>query len=93
MTTASAAMMDQETCGVSGELRQRVERFLTTRGIRGMEGFRVDVDGGVVVLRGRVASAHDRWLCVSCSSRVAGVLHVIDELEVEDGAAGPRHPK
>ena len=88
---ASTACEDSETS--SGELRQRVLRFLQSRGICGMEDVRVGVDGGVVVLRGRIASAHDRWLCVSCVCRVAGVLHVIDQLEVADSAAGRRHPK
>jgi len=68
------------------ELRERVERFLRTRGICGLEHVRVDVEGGLVSLRGHISSPHDRWLCLNCSRRVAGVLDVIDELELEDGS-------
>lgn len=93
MTTTPVATADGEAGKDSRELRQRVRLFLNTRGIRGVESIDVEVNGATVVLRGRIASAHDRWLCVSCSSRVAGVLHVIDELEVEDDAAGRRRPK
>lgn len=85
LVPTASSVADTETDKCSEELRRRVQRFLGTRGIRGLEGVHVDVDGGVIVLRGRVASARDRWLCVSCSSRVAGVLRVIDELEFEEG--------
>lgn len=60
---------------------------------RGLNNLDIDVDGGTVVWRGRIASSHDRWLCVHCAQRVAGVLRVIDELNSEgevDGAVRRR---
>ena len=68
------------------DLHRRVTQFLHGRGISGLQHVRVELHGQDVSLRGRVASAHDRWLCVTCCSRVAGVARVIDELEVENSA-------
>lgn len=78
---------------VSGDLCCRIRRFLDARGVRGLDGVLVDVDGGTVTLRGNVASKHDRWLCVNCARRVAGVLHVCDELEVAKETNVPRRPR
>lgn len=38
-----------------------------------------------MTLKGRVDSPRERDLCVSCCHRVAGVLHVVDELRMCDG--------
>lgn len=64
------------------ELRQRVLRYLRTRGIEDLENIHVGVDRAVVILQGRVTSPHLRWLCVNCARRVAGVIRVIDRLEI-----------
>jgi hypothetical protein len=32
-------------------------------------------------------------LCVGCSARVAGVMRVVDELQVEEDGAGRERPK
>lgn len=77
------------------ELRRRIRQFLMRRGIRGLDTICIDVDGGTVVLRGRIASRHDRWRCHACACHVAGVLRVVDELQVDDDDRPPksrRHP-
>jgi osmotically-inducible protein OsmY len=64
-------------------LWRRVMQFLHTRGIRNLAGVHVEVHQGIVVLQGSVGSPHDRWLCITCARRVAGVLNVVDELKVD----------
>lgn len=69
------------------ELQRRVTQFLWGCGMTGLQQLRVELHGRTVVLRGRVPSARDRWLCANCCARVAGVLRVIDELEIEESVA------
>lgn len=88
----TSALPDEEI-HEGDELCRRIQLFLNTRGIRCIEDVHIDVDGGVVVLLGHVPSAHDRWLCVSCTGHVAGVLHVVDKLEVRDAVTGICRPK
>ena len=42
----------------------------------------VEVQNGTVVLKGRVQSFYERQLCLSCCQRVAGVVRLIDQIEV-----------
>jgi osmotically-inducible protein OsmY len=42
----------------------------------------VVASNGTVAFRGRLASFYEKQLCLSCAARVAGVLRLIDELEV-----------
>ena len=37
---------------------------------------------GVVTLRGRVHTFHQKQLCLNCCQRVAGVLQIDDQIEV-----------
>jgi len=63
-------------------LRQRILRFLTSMGVQELENVDVEVTCGVATLCGRVVSPRDRWLCCNGAGRVAGVLRVIDQLEI-----------
>lgn len=63
-------------------LQHRVEQFLFDRGVDSLSDIQVTVSRGVVTLHGVVASPHERWLCICCARRVAGVIRVEDELEV-----------
>ena len=66
------------------ELRHRVISFLRTWTTA--EGsVTVEVVRGVVRIRGKVASHHDRWLLCGCCSHVEGVRRVEDELIIVPG--------
>jgi osmotically-inducible protein OsmY len=64
------------------DLRRRVELFLQQKGIASLKSVEVDVRGGRVTLQGRVRSFYERQLCLCCQ-HVAGVLAVIDDLQVD----------
>ncbi len=69
------------------DLQRRVSQYLTRRGIAAAGKLDVDASAGVVTLRGKVGSKHWKWLAVECSRRVAGVVQLIDALEVGEPAA------
>ena len=60
------------------ELKRRILNFLASRNRPALRQLDVKVDGGVVLLSGRVRSFYDKQLASHCCSRVAGVLRVID---------------
>jgi len=49
-----------------------------------MPGKAIEVEsvGGDVTLRGEVSSFYQRQLCINCCRRVAGVIRLIDEIQV-----------
>lgn len=73
------------------DLRRRIVNCLHARGAVEDGNVEVEVLGGQVILHGRVPSPHAQWLCVECCRHVAGVIRLIDELEMDtllhDGAS------
>lgn len=63
------------------ELRQHVAEFLASRGLR-WKRLQVTVSSGVVVVDGRATSERDKRLCLECCRHVAGVVRVIDQIQV-----------
>lgn len=62
-------------------LADRVQRFLDDRLPDGT-GVSVESHDSTVILRGRVSSPHEKWLCLECCKRVADVIHVVDDLKL-----------
>lgn len=62
-------------------LAQWVRRFLNQR-IPDCNELSVEDRGCTVILRGHVPSSDIKRRCLQCSQRVAGGIHVIDELDV-----------
>ncbi|GEM_PF-1677145 len=88
--TATREMSDSVTCltdaGSSSDdadLKRRVESFLYERQRAALRTVEVDVVHGAVVLQGRVNTFYEKQICLSCCQRVAGVLKLIDEIEVD----------
>lgn len=71
------------------ELERRVENFLRARGVH-FESVQVKARDGRVVLQGAVGSARDWEVLLETCRRVAGVIHVVDELSVVARRAIPR---
>lgn len=65
------------------ELEHRLLNFMHGRHLPERESVQLDVHGGVVVISGRLRSLHSKWLCVECCRHVAGVIRLVDELEVD----------
>jgi osmotically-inducible protein OsmY len=59
-----------------------VINFLVSRQIPGLKAIQIDAHGGTVTLRGKVTSPKQKRLCANCCQRVAGVVRVIDALQI-----------
>ena len=68
--------------GTDLELERRVSSFLAQRNIQSLRAIRVAAKNGIIILTGKVQTFYERQLCLSCCQRVAGVLQLVDEIEV-----------
>lgn len=64
------------------ELQQRVLLFLTGSNLPALRHLKVNVDGDTVTLRGQVQTFYEKQLAVEFSKRVAGVIRVVDAIDV-----------
>lgn len=71
-----------ETSVEDDDLGHRLVNFLHGRHVPEQESVHLDVHGGTVVVSGRLRSRHSKWLCIECCRHVAGVIKLVDELEV-----------
>ena len=69
----------------SCDLADRVTAFLHSRQRRPLQRITVRAKGGTVTLEGKVGTFYERQLCIECCRRVAGVIKLIDRIEVVDG--------
>lgn len=65
------------------DLQYRVALFLQQHRLASGARLRIEADRGVITLSGQVPSFHQRQLIHAFTRRVAGVVQVIDELEVQ----------
>ena len=63
-------------------LNRRVRNFLYDRHVPRAQGLNVESHFGTLVVSGKLASKHDKWLCLECCRRVAGVVKLIDNVKV-----------
>jgi osmotically-inducible protein OsmY len=73
---------------VAGDLERRIRIFLAGQGVSALRRIAVSASGGTVKLCGHVHSFYEKQLCLNCCQHVAGVIQVIDEIEVEEKATG-----
>ena len=67
------------------DLERRVVNYLLGYKMPTLRAIDVQSDHGRVTLRGTVSSFYQRQLCIHCCLRVAGVIRLIDEIEVAHG--------
>ena len=67
------------------DLKWRIQACLRERIAESREIY-LAVMGGTVVIRGQVMSHHEKRVYMECCRHVPGVVRVVDELLVEDGA-------
>ena len=65
------------------DLKQRVESFLRQKKVMRRDNVCVEVTEGLVTLDGRVRSYYEKQLFLSACQRVAGVMSVVDNINVE----------
>ncbi|MDZ4779708.1 MAG: BON domain-containing protein [Planctomycetia bacterium] len=66
------------------DLQCRVRAFLAGRHYQALRRLRIEVKDGTVVLSGALPTFHQRQIALECARHVAGVLRVIDRLDVSD---------
>lgn len=65
------------------ELRSRVVSYLFGQHVSDLRHLDVEARRGVVTVRGQVHTFHQKQLCLNCCQRVAGVLEIDDQIEVD----------
>jgi hypothetical protein len=64
------------------DLEHRIVRFLCAQCAPNAEVLEVKANGGTVRVRGHLPDRHAKWLCLECCRHVAGVIKLIDQVEV-----------
>ena len=70
------------TATADRDLERRIVNYLAGRHVPGLRHLAVQADNGTVTLRGRVHSFYEKQLSHSCCRRVAGVVKLIDAVDV-----------
>ena len=65
------------------DILQRVVSYLSCKGLDGIHELDIEVHDGIVTLSGYVESSHQRQVAVNSCQRVAGVVHLIDQLHID----------
>jgi osmotically-inducible protein OsmY len=68
------------------ELARRVQNYLWGRQVPSLRRVAVESNQGVVTLRGQVRSFYEKQLCHQSCRRVAGVIGLVDEIDVQPTA-------
>ena len=64
------------------DLRRRIVNSLDAHGVSEANSLVVESNDGLVVVRGRLPSSQAKRQCVECCRHVAGVLKLVEELQV-----------
>lgn len=67
------------------DVRFRVTSYLGSRHLDALKQIAVEVQNGTVCLTGKVGSYYEKQVALSSCQRVAGVLTMVDHLEVSPG--------
>lgn len=74
------------------DLQRRVTTFLAARHRPSLRRLQVKATAGVVTLRGRVPTFHEKQLSIQLARRVAGVIRLIDEVAVHPAPGARCNP-
>lgn len=69
-------------CESSETLHHKVVRTLHQRGYGQHQALNITVEHGTVTVEGFVPTWHQRQIAVECVRRVAGVIRVVDRIQV-----------
>ena len=64
------------------DLRRRIISYLEQRRYPTLRDLTIFTDNGSVTLQGKLDSFYEKQICLSTCQRVAGVIRIIDEMEV-----------
>lgn len=75
-------MLSVSSTAADQELERRVLSYLERRHVPGLRQLEVQANNGTVTLRGQVRSFYEKQLSHHCCRRVAGVVKLIDAIDV-----------
>jgi len=78
---------DRETA--DHELERRIRNFLGGLSLPALRDLELEVRNGAAVITGRVRTFYEKQLATSCCQRVAGVLNVLNEVQVANSSEMP----
>jgi osmotically-inducible protein OsmY len=64
------------------DLESRVRRFLAGMHHRSLTGLKIEAQNGAVTMKGQLGSFYEKQLALAGCRRVAGVVHIHEEIEV-----------
>jgi osmotically-inducible protein OsmY len=70
------------SAAADSELKRRVSNYLATRYFPALKRLEIDAQSGIVTLRGRVSSFYEKQIAVHSCQRVAGVVRLVDAVDV-----------
>ena len=76
------AASDVHQLDADRDLERRITRFLSDKQVPGLRNLAIEAHGGQVTLRGSVQSFYEKQLSHSLCRRVAGVIRLIDAVDV-----------
>ena len=71
-----------ETLEPDRDLERRIKAFLAARHVPALRNVGVQANRGVVTITGQVLTFYEKQLCNQCCRRVAGVLQLINSVDV-----------
>ena len=71
------------------DLEQRIVGYLARRHVPSLRQLAVEARNGIVTIRGQVRSFYEKQLSSHCCRRVAGVVQLVDEIDVVTGNSRP----
>lgn len=78
-----ASILTPQHTAADVELENRISRFLHQRHVPNCKRIHARAHLGTVVMSGELPSRHAKWLCFECCRHVAGVIKLIDHVEVK----------
>ena len=82
-------VQDRETADTDRKLERRIRNFLEGLSLPELRNLELEVRNGAAVITGRVRTFYEKQLATSCCQRVAGVLSVLNEVQVADSPEMP----
>ena len=75
--------MSTAAIAANHDLKRRVANYLRQQHQLELGAVEISAENGTVLLQGKLKSTYDKQLCLQACQRVAGVVRIVDELEVE----------
>lgn len=73
------------------DLQRRIVSYLEQRHYPAIRDLKISTHNGAVTLQGKLNSFYEKQICISTCQRVAGVLRIIDEMEVATAFGSARN--